>query len=244
MQGSVRAIVGSTGRVVSQRRVSETLRRLAPIPFEERTRDLLQRTNPIPYFAPYFGYKVHMDQNEKIGQRYGCTHVALIDGCSRMIVGYASMPVKNPIIIYEFVFCPALVKYGLWNQLRVDHGQEFVLCIYIQDLIKRYRYSEEKAPWRQTASTDNNVIERFWPELNSRVNYPAKRAFISISETFDLDLSNPFIKFCFSWVAMDVTVDAAEHLVDSWNHHRVPGPSGCVPIENMNQTNKRTVLSY
>ena len=87
---------------------------------------------------------------------------------------------------------------------------------------------------------DNNVIERFWPELNSRVNYPAKRALISISETFDLDLSNPFIKFCFSWVAMDVTVDAAEHLVDSWNHHRVPGPSGCAPIENMNQT-KRTV---
>lgn len=100
-----------------------------------------------------------MDQNEKIGQRYGCTHVALIDGCSRMIVGYASMPVKNPIIIYEFVFCPALVKYGLWNQLRVDHGQEFVLCIYIQDLLKRYRYSEEKAPWRQTASTTITLLK-------------------------------------------------------------------------------------
>ena len=125
----------------------------------ERTRDLLQRINPIPYFAPYFGYKVHMDQNEKIGQRYGCTHVALIDGCSRMIVGYVSMPVKNPIIIYEFVFRPALVKCGLWNQLRVDHGQEFVLCIYIQDLIKRYRYSEEKAPWRQTASTTITLLK-------------------------------------------------------------------------------------
>ena len=71
MQGSDRAIVGSTVRVVSQRRVSETLRRLAPIPFEERTRDLLQRTNPIPYLALYFGYKVHMDQNEKTSQRYG-----------------------------------------------------------------------------------------------------------------------------------------------------------------------------
>ena len=71
MQGSDRAIVGSTVRVVSQRRVSETLRRLAPIPFEERTSDLLQRTNPIPYLALYFGYKVHMDQNEKTSQRYG-----------------------------------------------------------------------------------------------------------------------------------------------------------------------------
>ena len=127
MQGSIRALIGSTGRVVSQRRVSNSLRRLAPVEFELRTRDLQERTNPVPYYAPYFGYKVHMDQNEKIGQTFGCTHVALIDGCSRMIVGYSSMPVKNPIIIYEFVFRPALIKYGLRNQLRVDHGREFVL---------------------------------------------------------------------------------------------------------------------
>jgi len=73
-----------------------------------------------------------MDQNEKIGQSFGCTHVALIDGCSRMIVGYASMPIKNPILIYEFVFRPALLEFGVWNQLRVDHGQEFVLCLFVQ----------------------------------------------------------------------------------------------------------------
>lgn len=89
MQGSVRARIGVTVGAVSQRRVSNALRRVAPNAFEARTRDLIQRTNPIPYFAPYFGYKVHMDQNEKIGQRFGCTHVALIDGCSRMLVGYA-----------------------------------------------------------------------------------------------------------------------------------------------------------
>ena len=184
-----------------------------------------------------------MDQNEKLGQAYGCTHVALIDGCSRMIVGYASMPIKNPIVIYEFVFRPALLKYGLWNQLRVDHGNEFVLCLFVQDLLKRYRYSEEKVPWRQTTSTKNNVIERFWPELNSRVNYPAKRAFIAICEVFDYDLeAEPIMKFCFSWVAMYVTVDAADHLISSWNHHRVPGPEGCIPIENMRETKKTVDL--
>ena len=63
----------------------------------------------MPYFAPYFGHK------GKISQEYGCTHVALVDGCSQMICGYASMEVKNPILIYEYVFPPAILKYGLYG---------------------------------------------------------------------------------------------------------------------------------
>ncbi|XP_020617900.1 uncharacterized protein LOC110055830 [Orbicella faveolata] len=35
---------------------------------------------------------------------------------------------------------------------------------------------------------------------------------------------------------MYVANDAAEHLIRSWNHHRIPGPQGCVPMENMAQT--------
>ena len=185
MQGSIRSFIGATTGVISQRRVSQSLLRVAPLAYEERTRDIFERTNPIPYYAPYFGYKCHMDQNEKIAQNFGCTHVALIDGCSRMICGYANMPVKNPILIYEFVFRPALVKYGLWNQLRLDHGLEFVLCIFVQETLKVYRRSQEKDPWKQTASTQKNVIERFWPEMNSRVNYPIKRAFVQIQEIND-----------------------------------------------------------
>ena len=34
------------------------------------------------------------------------------------------------------------------------------------------------------------------------------------------------------YVAQDVTQD----LISSWNHHRIPGPQGCVPVENMTQT--------
>lgn len=170
MQGSVRAYFGVTGHIVSQRRMSRALRRVAPEAFEARTRDVLERTNPIPYFAPYFGYKAHMDQNEKLGQCYGCTHVAIIDSCSRMICGFASMGVKNPIMIYDQVFRPVLLLYGLWEQLRIDHGQEFSFCIFIQELLKQQRNNTSRAPWKQTASTENYTIERFWPELNPRVN--------------------------------------------------------------------------
>ena len=52
--------------IVSQRRIARSLKRLAPLAYEARARDTLDRTYPIPYFAPYFGYKGHMDQNEKL----------------------------------------------------------------------------------------------------------------------------------------------------------------------------------
>ena len=70
-----------------------------------------------------------MDKNEKIAREYGCTHVPLIDVCSRMIYGYASMKGKNPTLIYEYVFRPAILKYGLWNQLRIDRTGVFIMRI-------------------------------------------------------------------------------------------------------------------
>ena len=134
MQGSLRAQLGVISGAISQRRVSVALRTVAPDAYEARTRDLLERTNPVPYVSPYFGYKCHFDQNEKIGQHYGCTNVAVIDGCSRLVAGFASMPIKNPILIYEFVFRPAILKYGIWDQVRMDHGREFCLVIFVQQI--------------------------------------------------------------------------------------------------------------
>ena len=113
MQGSIWALVGSTLNLVSQKRVSRALRNVAAVANEARAGDLINRTNPIPYYSPYFGYKCHLDQNEKIGQDYGCTHVVMIDGCSRLDASFVSLHVKNPILIYEFVFREALSKYGI-----------------------------------------------------------------------------------------------------------------------------------
>ena len=40
-------------------------KRLALLACEDQAHDALCRINPTPYFAPYFGYKGHMDKNEK-----------------------------------------------------------------------------------------------------------------------------------------------------------------------------------
>ena len=55
MQGIIRYTLGITGGIVSQRRIGRSLKRLAPLAYEARARDTLDTTNPIPYFAPYFG---------------------------------------------------------------------------------------------------------------------------------------------------------------------------------------------
>ena len=101
MQGSIRYLTGATA---SQRRVAESLQRVAPDAYRARSHDMLLRTNPVPYFAPYFGHKGHFDENEKLARPFGCTEVVFIDGCSRYICGLITLPVKNPILIYEFLF--------------------------------------------------------------------------------------------------------------------------------------------
>lgn len=96
-------LLASQGFSVSQRRVGAALRRVHPTYHGLRRTTTLQRTNPIPYRASYFGEKVHVDQNEKLVM-FGCTHVCAIDGFSGKIVGFVSMPLKNCVVIYEHLY--------------------------------------------------------------------------------------------------------------------------------------------
>ena len=194
-------------------------------------------TNPVPYFAPYSGFKTHLNQNEKI--------VLMIDGCSRLIVGYTSTPIKNPILIYEYAFHPAVLKYGVWEQVRIDHGRKFALVIFIQQVLLCYRLEGRKQPFKQIRSTENNVTERLWPDVNQAINYPVKRAMNEIIETDNtdiFDIENHTFKFCVSWFMFHITKNAIHHFANSWNCHRVPGPRGCIPFGNMIRTNRMSKI--
>ena len=57
MQDSIRYMLGISIGIVSQRRIARSLKRLAPLAYEPRAGDTLDRTNPIRYSATYFGYK-------------------------------------------------------------------------------------------------------------------------------------------------------------------------------------------
>lgn len=121
MKGYLR---GNKGMNVSERKLKKIMPTLAPSSHSSRQSSSLERRNPAIYSAHYFGHKIHMDQNEKLVQ-YGVTYVMARDGYSGKIVGAAMMPQKNNEIIYANVYRAAINEYGLWNQLRVDHGKEF-----------------------------------------------------------------------------------------------------------------------
>ena len=107
--------------------------------------------------------------------------------------------------------------------MRVDHGTEFCLCIFVQELLKNRRHDNSRAPWRQTTSTKNYRAERLWPEENSRVNYPLKKALCIIKKQEIFNMEDPLVSFAVSWLTINVSKVGSENFVNSWNHHRIPG---------------------
>ena len=62
----------------------------------QRTANVVHHLNPVPYRGSFFGEKLHLDQNEKLCM-YGIVHILAVDGYSRKIVGFITIPKKNPI---------------------------------------------------------------------------------------------------------------------------------------------------
>ncbi|KAK2838851.1 hypothetical protein Q7C36_013665 [Tachysurus vachellii] len=142
---------------------------------------------------------------------FGVTHVLAIDGFSKKVVAHSTMPIKNNLAIYEDVFRPAVLEYGIWDQVRVDNGKEFYLTLFIQELLTSHRHNQERRPYLQTSSTRNHIVERIWPEVNSRVNYPLKTALLHL------------VRYCVSNLTGQLCQIGLTGLVESWNAHRIPG---------------------
>jgi len=109
-----------------------------------------------------------MDQNEKLVM-YSVMHVAAVDGCGGMIVGFITMPVQNNVKLYcnlyrwvKYVFKAALklwlyhrpivTQYGLWDLIHVNQVKEWVLMLYIQETLAFFRHNTDCAPHMQSTS--------------------------------------------------------------------------------------------
>ena len=67
-------------------------------------------------------------------------------------------------------------------------------------------------------------IERFWVEVNVRVNYPIKRILVEMNKNDDSnDMNDDIHKFCVSFVSIQVASFGLETAVVSWNEHIIPG---------------------
>ena len=172
---------------------------------------------------------------------FGVTHVMARDGYSGMIVAYSTMPVKINLTIYEEIYKRTVLKYGLWDQVRVDGGKEFVLICHVQEIMRDQRRNSSIVPYKTTKSTENNIIERIWVEVNSRINYPLKKALNQFIRDGSIDFSSQLTRFAVSWITCRVSRVGLERFVEAWNHHSIPKKGQ--PIELMRAKNRASPVT-
>lgn len=239
---SLQGLLRAEGICVSQLRLGASLRRTFPFAQSQRSRTLGRAMNPIPYRAMFYGEKLHFDQNEKLVM-FGVVHVLAVDGYSRKIVGFSTMPKKNPITIYGTIMQPLLLSEGIWDQLRSDYGTEFALVAIIQNHLSSYRVHQNRVSTLQTTSRQNHRAERIWPEINSGINYPVKALLVQMENEEVIDMRNETHKFCVSWVTIHVIESAIAAFVRAWNSHTIPCQAGGVPNMLAEMTRQITALN-
>ncbi|XP_065886701.1 uncharacterized protein [Dysidea avara] len=230
-------VLASRGIRTGEKRIGESLRYVSPVYCRARTNSTARMTNPTTYRADYFGHKLHIDQNEK-NVMFGVTHICAVDGFSWKIVAFSTMPIKNNSVIYDTVYRQTICQYGMWDQIRVDHGREWYLMLYIQEHLAGYRRNPSGPPHLQTSSTQNHVIERIWVEVNGRVNYPIKAALIEMQENGDFNLEDDHIKHCVSWYTLHVSQVGTTMFVTAWNEHRISSTNKGIPNVMMARNNQ------
>jgi hypothetical protein len=134
---------------------------------------------------------------------------------------HSSMARKNNLLLYDKVFRPAVLWDGMWDTVHVDHGKEFYLCLVMQETNAHKRRNTSKAPYIQSMSKENLRVERMWPEINSRVNYPLKAAICEMVEHEQIDLQDNVHKYCMSNFLIQLSAIGLERCVQSWNNHYI-----------------------
>ena len=57
------------------------------------------------------------------------------------------------ILLLVLLIREIVSSYGMWQQLRVDHGTEWALMLFVQNRLSHLRNDPSKAPYLQTPST-------------------------------------------------------------------------------------------
>ena len=79
-----------------------------------------------------------------------------------------------------------------------------------------------------TQFLQNLPIERFWVEVNNRVNYPIKTALVQFDNNNVFNMEDIVDSFCVSWVSCKIARFGIQTCISSWNQHPIPGNLLCL----------------
>ena len=136
-----------------------------------------------------------------------------------------------------------ILEYGIWDQVCVDHGMEWILTLFVQEQLAHLRRNISRPPhlqtsskqvvtvpnffrpldWKDVLTFQNHCVERMWVEINGRVNYPIKACLIEMQERNEINMDSEHVKFCVSWFTIRVSNMGTTLAVQAWNAHPIPG---------------------
>tara|TARA_B110001452_G_C15236665_1_gene428177 strand:- start:1489 stop:2814 length:1326 start_codon:yes stop_codon:yes gene_type:complete len=213
---------------VSRRHVSYVMFLLWPLQYIQRMGLAIRRLLRGKYRAPYPGYSLHIDANSKL-QEYGLHVGGSQDGHSRRILSLVCLTDLLAITVYTEVFLAAVMVYGFLPDATIsDKGSENLIFSFVchhlrilHTLSNGVAQHLQRAAHRFVPST-RNKIERFWHEVNLRVNLPLKLIFLDMENRLQiLDVGQAHHIGAIQALCKPLMQFALDELKDSWNVHRV-----------------------
>ena len=213
---------------VSRRRVAYVLFMLWPVQYAARMQAANRRLLRGTYHAPYPGYSLHIDANCKL-QEYGVYVAGSQDGCSRKILSLVCTTDLLMHTVYNKVFVAAVNEYGFLPDATIsDKGSENLLFSFVSHHLRiLHHLSNGSGPHLQRAAhrfvpSTRNKIERYWHEVNLRVNLPLKLVFLYMENNLQiLDVGQAHHVGALQALCKPLMQFALDELKHSWNVHRV-----------------------
>ena len=95
--------------------------------------------------------------------------------------------------------------------------------MFAQQHLAQHRQWQDRHPVLQSTSRQNHGVERLWPEINQRINYPVKRVLVQMEGNDELDMTNSTTKLCVSWVTIHVIKSSVHSFIASlWSTDHFP----------------------
>ena len=72
----------------------------------------------------------------------------------------------------------------------------------------------------------NLPAERKWSEVNQRVVYPIKETLVRMENGSLINMYDPVVQFCVSFITLNVAEVGLKRVIGSWNSHSINGVYG------------------